>query len=175
MKTQKYFLVGILIVLIVISVIGICYYKTTNKSTSITPVSTVQTEVTILVPNDLDAYIKAMNEYTSVGGENPAKTWPFIKKTVAQATTTDVIRASAEAAAAQITIHGGPTHVTVAYLKVVDSTAYVVLDIELDAWAGVSFSINQVHPIVEKTLLQFPQIQSVQFGFALGDSRSDVY
>lgn len=186
---QKDFIVPLLIVVVAVLIIGGGYYimknnKTAetgdtntqvqvNTTTSTPQVDSSQTELTILVPDNLDAYRNAMNEYTSNGGENPSKNWPFIKKVITVPFTTDTVKASAEAAAEQISTHGGPTHASIAYLKIKDSMAYVLLDIDLDGWAGVSFSTNQIHPLVEKTLLQFSQIQNVKFGFAPGDSRSD--
>ena len=41
--------------------------------------------------------------------------------------------------------------------------AYVLLDIDLDGWAGVSYTILKIHPLIEKTLRQFPQIDTVIF------------
>lgn len=138
------------------------------------PEAASQTQVTILVPENLAAYRKAMNVYSSDGGVNPSKTWSFVKKTVDVAPTDDVIRTSAEAAAELIPLQGGPAHASVAYLKVKDNTAYVMLNIDLDGWAGVSFSRNQIHPVVERTLLQFPQIQSVVFNVAPGDDLKSI-
>lgn len=135
---------------------------------------TSQTQVTILVPENLAAYRKAMNVYSSDGGVNPSKTWSFVKKTVDVAPTDDVIRASAEAAAELIPPQGGPAHASVAYLKIKEKTVYVMLNIDLDGWAGVSFSRNQIHPVVERTLLQFPQIQSVVFNVAPGDDLKSI-
>jgi hypothetical protein len=55
------------------------------------------------------------------------------------------------------------------YFKVQSGTAYVVLNIDENGRAGVSVSIARIHPVVEKTLLQFPEIHSVVFGYASGD------
>lgn len=138
------------------------------------PVTLSSTQVTILVPSDMAAYKKAMDNYTSDGGQDPAKTWVFVKKVVAVPYTTDLIRASAEAAAEQIATQAGSAQAAIAYLKIKDSIAYVVLHIDLDAWAGVSFSENKIRPLVEKTLQQFSQIKEVKFGFAPGDSQADL-
>ncbi len=137
-------------------------FKFTNTSSTST--------ITILVPNDVAAYEKAITGYVNDGGQDPSKTWPFVKKTLSVPYTTDVVKASAEAAAEQLVPNGGPAKATVAYLKIQDSTAYVLLSIDVDGWAGVSFSIAKIHPLVEKTLLQFPQIQHVVFGTAPGDT-----
>jgi hypothetical protein len=73
-----------------------------------------------------------------------------------------------------IPMGGGPAHASVSYFKVVGDTAYVLLNIDLDGWAGVSFAIARAHPIVEKTLLTFPEIKKVVFDVAPGDSRASV-
>ncbi len=125
--------------------------------------------VTIMVPNDLQAYKKAMTEFIQVsGGVNPSKTWPFVVRTVTVSATTDVVRTTAEAAAEYIPTQAGTSSLVV-YFKVMNGTAYVLLNMDIDGWAGVSAAIAQVHPIVEKTLLQFPQIKEVQFQPAQGD------
>ena len=130
--------------------------------------------ITILVPENLPGYISAMNEYVSMGGTNPALTWKFVAKQIGATSTADIVRASAEVAAEQIGTGGGPAHASVAYLKIQNGIAYVVLNIDIDGWAGVSFAIAKIHPLVEKTLLQFSQIKSVTFGFAPGDSISTL-
>lgn len=129
-----------------------------------------KTEITILVPSDVAAYEKAMTAYVQEGGQDPSKTWTFVKKTLSVPYTNDVIKASAQAAAEQLTPYGGPAKASVAYLKVKEGIAYVLLDIDLDGWAGVSVSLGKIHPLVEKTLLQFSQIKSVAFRFAPGDN-----
>jgi heat shock protein HslJ len=127
------------------------------------PVPQVEpTTVTILVPSDIEEYQTQMTEYVQAGGTDPLQTTKFVKKEITIQETQDLIMASAQAAAAELKI-GGPGHASVSYLKIVDKTAYVVLDIDIDGWAGVSVSIAQVHPLVEKTLLQFPEIEKVVF------------
>jgi hypothetical protein len=138
------------------------------------PVAPGQTGATIMVPGNVDYYERAMTEFWAGGGSNPAATWPFVKKTVQIVSSGDIVRDSAEAAAEQIPTLGGPAHATIAYLKVKNGTAYVFLDIDLDGWAGVSRSLAIIHPLVERTLLQFPQIKRVTFGFAPGDNLKDV-
>lgn len=130
-----------------------------------------QTKVTIFVPSDVPAYEKAMNAYVSNGGQDPSRTWPFIKKTLVVAYTNDLIRASAEAAAGELIPYGGPAKASIAYFKLQNSTAFTLLDIDLDGWAGVSFSLAKIHPLVEKTLLQFSQIKNVVFHYAPGDDQ----
>lgn len=87
--------------------------------------------VTIMVPKDSDKYVQAMKQYVNRGGDDPSKTWPFTKKQASVPYTTDLIRASAQAAAEEIPISGGPPKISIAYLKLRDRTAYVLLDIDL--------------------------------------------
>ncbi len=120
-------------------------------------------EITILVPEDIATYQMQMTNYAQTGeGENPAETMNFVEKEITIEKTQDIIKASAQAAAQELSI-GGPGQASVEYFEIVDKTAYVLLDIDIDGWAGVSVSIAQVHPLVEKTLLQFPEIEKVVF------------
>src|SRR6266550_611316 len=165
---------GVLII-IVLAVAGWYLFKplqpTSEQPISVAATPTINnTQVTIMVPNDLAAYEKAINEYVSSGGVDPSKTWPFVTKTFPASQTTDVIMASAEAAAEQIHTQASSVKPQVAYFKVVNGTAYVLLTIDIDGWAGVSFAIAKIHPLVEKTLLQFPDVKSVKFAPAPGDS-----
>lgn len=119
-----------------------------------------------VVPEDLPAYVQQMDEYTSSGGKNPALTWTYHVQevTVPEGSTTEAYMV--ELAANQIKTGGGPTYVAVSHLTVRGDTAYVVLTIDEDGWAGVSFAINKIHPLVERTLLLNPAIQKVVFGRA---------
>jgi hypothetical protein len=115
--------------------------------------------ISIMVPNDQEKYITAVNNYINNGGKNPVATWPFIKKELTIPYHNDGIMASAQAAAEVISPPGGPAKANVIYLKIQNEIAYVVLDIDEDAWAGASRSYTLIHPLVEKTLLQFPSIK----------------
>lgn len=120
--------------------------------------------VTIMVPSDEALYRKEMTEYTQGGGDNPLTSTKFVTKEIVVPFTTDTLKASAQAAAAEIPHGGGGTgKALVSYMKVQDSTAYVLLDIDLDGWAGVAVSRAIIHPLVEKTLWQFSEISRVEF------------
>jgi hypothetical protein len=56
----------------------------------------------------------------------------------------------------------------------VNKTAYILLAMNIDSWAGTSVSLAKIQPLVEKTLLQFKGIDSVVFGVAPGDSEEEV-
>lgn len=175
-NNQKGFVVqGIIAIIALCLIAGVAYYVGTRKVVA-PGVEDNSPTITIMVPNDIPAYEKAMNEYVSTGGVDPSKTWPFIKKTVTSSLTDDVsiIFASAEAAAEVIPSQASVLERQIAYLKIVDSTAYIVLKMDIDGWAGVSLSIAKIHPIVEKTLLQFPNIKSVKFAYAPGDDKDST-
>ncbi|PYJ86239.1 MAG: hypothetical protein DME22_06025 [Verrucomicrobia bacterium] len=123
-------------------------------------------EVTVLLPADARQYGEMI---TGEQDFQRAATLPFIKKTVVVPYSADVIRASAEAAGREVPTQAGPT--TVIYLKIENGTAYVLLNIDRDGWAGVSFSWAYCHPIVEKTLLQFKNIERIVWDEAPGDKR----
>ena len=154
---------------------GVYVYKDMTKLTPGFQMSQVDCEsfvkkidISILVPENIDAYNKAMTNYLQEGGKNPLDKWLFVKKILSIPYTTDIIRASADAAAGELITQ---TKASVSYFKIQGDTAYVLLNIDLDGWAGVSVSIGRIHPLVEKTLLQFPQIKKVVFGFAPGDTQ----
>ena len=124
-------------------------------------------EVTVLFPADEQKY----NEM--ITGEQDFKRaaeLPFVKKKVVVPYSTDLIRPSADAAAKELgPSQAGPT--TISHLKIENGTAYVLLNIDRDGWAGVSFCWARCHPVVEKTLLQFKNIKRVVWDEAPGDKR----
>jgi len=164
--------VGWVIAIVVLVVAVGIYFVAMNKSNSGFDVPSPD-KATIMVPQDITAYEKAMDEYVSMGGKNPAVTWLFVKKTISIAPTQDIFGDTIELAAEQIPTQAG-TSSLVTYIKVVDGTAYVLLKMDIDGWAGVSFAIAKVHPLVEKTLLQYPDIKAVKFGAAPGDSVEQI-
>ncbi len=129
--------------------------------------------VKIMVPKDKEKYLEAMLEYMNVGGQtNPADTWTFEPKTLLVPYTTNTILASANAAALEFP---SQANVRVVYLKVINQTAYVLTNIHLDGWAGVSYTLNDIQPLIKNTLLQFPEIKGVNFYVAPEDKLEDLY
>ena len=129
--------------------------------------STGTSSITIMVPENDSAYKEKMTQFVQDGGENPLLTTTFIKKEVTIPYTRDIVKASAQAAAEDIypasASAGGPGVDSVAYLKIQNDTAYILLNMDIDGWAGVSVAVGIVHPVVERTLLQFPEIKHVVF------------
>ena len=118
-------------------------------------------EVTILVPDDRQKYgemITGEQDFRAAAAE-----LPFITKKVLVPYSRDLIRATAEAAARETPDQAGEG---VTYLKVQDGTAYVLLPMDCAGWAGVSFARACSHPIVERSLLQFKNIQRVVWNYA---------
>jgi len=126
--------------------------------------------IRIMAPKHIARYIDTMTAFINNGGVDPSEAWKFIKKHIRISYTSDIIKASAEAAAEFIPTAGGPEHASIAYLKLKDKIAYVLLDIDIDGWAGVSYSIALIHPLVEKTLLRFRKINKVIFDKCPGDN-----
>ncbi|MEK7644760.1 MAG: hypothetical protein AAB391_00340 [Patescibacteria group bacterium] len=147
-------------------------FKLSHPSTK----TTTEMSVNIMVPRDMDAYEKAMNEYIFDGKPNPSGSWPFVKKqvTVTVPKDTDIMKASVQAVAEVIDTQGGFQGSRVVYFKLVNGTAYILLGMDLDGWAGVSVSLAKIKPLVEKTLLQFPGITSVTFSPAPGDTMDSI-
>ena len=90
---------------------------------------------------------------------------PFIRKKLVVPYSRDVIRASAEAAAKEMQDQVARMN----YLKVRKGTAFILLNMDCDGWAGRSFACAFAHPIVEKTLLQFKKIKRVVWQEAPGE------
>lgn len=125
-------------------------------------------EVTVFVPADPQAYGEMI---TGEQDFQRAAAMPFIKKHIFVPYSKNLLRASADAAARE----AGPTQMgptTIAYLKIENGTAFVLLNIDRDGWAGVGFSQAYCHPIVEKTLLQFKNINRVVWDEAPGEHTS---
>ena len=112
-------------------------------------------EVNVLVPADTRKYHEKITGEQDFDG---AAKLPFVTKKVVVPISSDFIRASAEAAAKEMPSQVEPK---IDYLKIENDTAYVLLNIDRDGWAGVSFSRACSHPVIEKTLLQFKEIKRV--------------
>mgnify|MGYP006987900801 FL=1 len=125
-------------------------------------------EYAIMVPENLPAYESAMTRYVQTGeGPDPAGSFTFRrKKWIASSTfASEPEKACAQAAADQIEIHGGPGRATIIHFKIHQDTAYIVFDVDVDGWPGSSVAIAKMRPLVEKTLLDFPDITEVVFGY----------
>jgi hypothetical protein len=120
--------------------------------------------VTVFVPADQQAFGEMI---TGEQDFQKAAALPFVKKNIVVPYSIDLLRANADAAAREAGLtQMGPA--TIVYLKVENDTAYALLNIDTDGWAGVSFSRAYCHPIVEKTLLQFKNIKHVVWDEAPG-------
>jgi len=124
-------------------------------------------EVTVFVPANPQAYGEMI---TGEQDFQRAAAMPFVKKHVVVPYSKHLLHASANAAARE----AGPTQMgpaTIIYLKIENGTAYALLNIDRDGWAGVGYSRAYCHPIVEKTLLQFKRIKRVIWDEASGEDR----
>lgn len=130
--------------------------------------------VSIIVPKDLDAYHKldwdcyfeTLDSLYSID---------FIKKDIITKRQEDKIKASADAAAKFIHPLGGPEYASIIYFKVYDNTAYCLLDIYIDGYMRVSYDLRKIEPLIEKTLLQFVEIENVVFSVCPEDDYMDIY
>lgn len=162
------------IALVVVLVVLIFLFNSKKDAVLVEEKPAEITSVTIMVPENLSAYDTAMNKFIFDGGPSPLESLPFVKLEVPVAPTTDVVKASASASASYIKTQGGDMASKVEYFRIVDDTAYVVLGMQLNGWAGVSITFAKIKPLVEKTLLQFPEIKNVKFEVAPGDSMEDL-
>lgn len=131
------------------------------------PSLSATSSVTIVVPDNDSLYKARMTGFVQEGGEDPVLQTTFIKKEVTVPYTTNIMKASAQAAAEDIypssVSAGGPGVDSVAYFRIRSDTAFILLGMDIDGWAGVSVAKAIVHPVVERTLLQFPEIKQVVF------------
>jgi hypothetical protein len=122
-------------------------------------------EVTVFVPADPQAYGEMITREQDF---QSAAAMRFVKKQVVVPYSSDLLRASADAAVRDIgPSQMGPT--TIVYWKIENGTAFVLLNIDTDGWAGVGFTRAYDHPIIEKTLLQFKNIKRVVWDEAPGE------
>lgn len=170
-------------IIITVIIIGGGFYfwqeqkqETPQPSEETSPVVDIQIQpagessnITILVPEDYELYKEQMIEFVQAGGSDPLETIDFIEKEIIFSYSDDIVKASAQAAAEEIAPSGGPAKASISSLKIKDGTAYVLLDIDLDGWAGVSVSQAIIHPLVERTLMQFPEINKVVFDYCPED------
>ena len=117
-----------------------------------------------VVPRNITDYVKQVDEYTSSGGKDPSLTWTYDTADITVPEGSTTLAYAAEVAANQIKLGGGPSRATVTHFKVVGKTAYVLLNIDEDGWAGVSFVLHKIHPLVERTILLDTSITKVVFG-----------
>jgi hypothetical protein len=155
MKTFLLAVTGSFFLLVSVSICG-CATASTEVRTML---------VTVLVPADVQRYKEMITGEQDFGR---AANLPFVKKKVVVPYSTDVIRASAEAVAKEMPSQVEPT---VIHVKMERGTAHVLLNIDCDGWAGVSFYRAMCHPVVEKTLLQFKDIKRVVWDEAPGKER----
>lgn len=140
------------------------------SSTSVSSQSRTM-EVTVFIPADNQKYGEMI---TGEQDFQKAAAMPFIRKKVVVPYSTDLIRASADAAAKEAGLtQMGPAKIV--YLRLENSTAYALLNIDCDGWAGVSYSRAYCHPIVEKTLLQFKTIRHVDWDKAPDEKADSVH
>lgn len=126
------------------------------------------TYISIVVPENYQLYRKEMTDYVQVGGENPLKNTKFVKKKKKILCKDDIMVKSAELAGKEIYPE---RKAKIVYFKIQNKTAYVLLNFDIDGWAGVSVATGILHPVVEKTLLQFPEIEKVIFDYYSKDKK----
>lgn len=167
-------IIAIVIIAVIVYLVVIHSNKPATIAGNIDQGTSTASTVTIMVPTDIAAYEKAVIGFVEMGGPDPVPMTTFVATTAIPNTiVADPIRNAAEAAAEYIPTQAGTSSLVV-YFKVVDGTAYVILTMDLNGWAGVSVAIGEVHPIVEKTLLSQPGITAVVFGPAPGDTIQSI-
>lgn len=103
----------------------------------------------MILPQDMELYEERMVEFVQVGGEDPLDKTKMVETSIDQDVTA---RQLAQTVAQLISPYKMAGEVK--YYEVKDGTAYVILEMDEDGWAGVSVTIGKIRPLVELNLLQ---------------------
>lgn len=122
--------------------------------------------ISLVVPKDYNQF------YTEAGNVMPNDVFtpmsPFIQESLSVMHVNDVVWTSAEAAAEKASVVS-KVPVRIINFAVRDGTGYVDLNLNdpelVGAWAGISFAVAVVETLVEKDLIQFPEIHNVVFSW----------
>jgi hypothetical protein len=131
----------------------------------------------VLVPKSYDQYQAEVEDWASTNGPPAhfAPKSPFVMERLTIMSVSDVVFASAEAAAERASaLSQAP--VRVLNLAIQGNTAYVDLSLNdlQDHWAGFSITVIKVEALIEKDILQFPHIKSVVFAWPPGTTNSSA-
>ena len=122
----------------------------------------------VLVPKSYEQYQSEADDWASTHSP-PSRftpTSPFVHERLTVMHVSDVAFASAEAAAEKASAQSQEP-VRILNFTVKNGTAYVDMSLNdlQDAWAGISFTIAKVEPLIGKDLSQFPNIHQVVFAW----------
>ncbi|WP_250461068.1 hypothetical protein [Microbulbifer litoralis] len=121
------------------------------------------TQVQIILPEDIPGYRQQMANYAQAGGENPFPSVTMTKRPFHNPGQQPVAAALAQQVAAAV-LENRPQAAKLVYFRQVDNTAHVVLAMDENAWAGISATIAAVRPLIELNLTRLPGIDRVVFG-----------
>lgn len=121
-----------------------------------------------VAPKDQQAYIEKVFEPREAGAMVYTDA-DFVIRSVtktllpASTTRTELIRASAELAANQISTQIPPGYMTIVEFKIDNGVVQYLLNAEElgSAYAGISIALTQVKPLVERTVKFFPEVKEV--------------
>lgn len=127
--------------------------------------------LSVLVPKNYEQYQSEADDWASTHGiaSRFAPKLPFVRQRLTVMRVNDVVFASAEAAAEKASVLS-QAPVRILNFTVQNGTACVDLSLNdlQDAWAGISFTIAKVEPLIKKDLSQFPNIHHVVFNWPNG-------
>lgn len=61
----------------------------------------------------------------------------------------------------------------ISYFKQKGDTIFIMLNADVEGWAGVSYFLAQVHPLIEKALLQFSDVRHIVWDYAPEDKKDN--
>ncbi len=117
--------------------------------------------VKFVVPHDKQVYDDLMNKYVNGDIENPLPVLKFDTLEAWVPDTADVKKLAAIEAYRHFPPFGNPDNARLAYFKQQGNTVYVLTNADTDGWAGVSYFLAKVHPLIEMTLKLYPGVERV--------------
>jgi hypothetical protein len=146
---------------------------TSNLAALIIPVrfESGPSTLAVLVRKNYEQYQSEAEDWASTHGPPSRFTpkSPFVQERLTVLRVSDVFFASAKAAAEKASVLS-QAPVRILNFTVQNGGAYVDLSLNdlQDAWAGISFTIAKVEPLIEKDLSQFPNIHKVVYAWPPG-------
>ncbi len=125
--------------------------------------------VYVFYPADQDQYEKLMNDYVDGKISNPLQSVQFKRKPVYLAPTDSIKYYLALEQYRLYPPFGNESEAVIPYFKQRADTLYILLNADVDGWAGVSYFLARVHPLIERALLQFPDVRHVVWDYAPDD------
>ncbi len=129
------------------------------------------TAVKIFYPADRQRYDSLMNRYFNGEIPDPLAGIKLVFRTEYLPQDGEIKKEAALLAYRQYPPFGNPDNAAIHYFMQEGDTVYILLNADVDGWPGVSAFLARVRPLIEKTLLQFPDVKKIVWGTMPGEKR----